>query len=257
MEWLDIGGKIIPASLAASQSIRHVGALAARLCSSQDEADKAFVERLVDQWCLEDNQKKIETRHFCELSTALQVNGQRGIAHRLEAPLRARATNLGDGWLAALRLAYLAGDSVATQAYPADLDIEGVIAHSDFSVAPNRATQFFSRLPPEAKPIFTKRILDAFDGILAWRLESLLVVWLFRYGPEEMLKRSTQIEAWLKAHPDNTDARSGYLSLLSKHLVPKATLDRVIKDTGEWLQARPDDKHVRSSYLALLSKRRR
>ena len=209
---------------------------------------------MVEEWCSEKNQPNLETRCLCELGAAFQVNGERAIARRFEALLHSRATALGDGWLAALQLAYLSGDFVASQTYPASLDIEAVISRSDFSIAPNRATQFFSRLPEQRKSAFTKRMLNAFDGELEWRPTGFLIVWLLRYGsPVEMLKRAVAIEAWLRAHPDDTSVCNGYLGLLSKQGLDKAQLDRVITDTEAWLKAHPDDTHVRTGLLALLS----
>ena len=47
--------------------------------------------------------------------------------------------------------------------------------------------------------------------------------------------------------------RNGYLGLLSKQSLSKAQLDRVITDTEAWIKAHPDDTHVRNGYLGLLS----
>lgn len=253
LDWVDVGTKIVEASLSVPQSVRQLGALAARLLASGNEADKRFATHLADAWCRDEHQAKLETRNVCDLTATLQTSGQRQTASRFRQVLMARAKPSNDGWIAALQLCFQSGNTQAQQTYPAELDLAPIISQADFSIAPNRATQFFARLPDQTKPVFTKRILDAFDGTLAWRLESLLVVWLFRYAPAEMLKRSTQIEAWLKDHPNDTDARNGYLGLLSKQRLDKGQLDRVITDTEAWLKAHPDDTHVRHGFLGLVA----
>ena len=254
LDWVDVGTKIVEASLSVPQSVRQLGALAARLLASGNEADKRFGTQLVDAWCRDEHQAKLETRYVCDLTATLQTSGQRQTALRFRQVLMARAKPSNDGWIAALQLCFQSGNTQTEQTYPAELDLAAIISQADFSIAPNRATQFFARLPDQTKPVFTKRILDAFDGTLAWRLESFLIVWLFRYAPAEMLKRSPQIGAWLKDHPNDTDARNGYLGLLSKQRLDKGQLDRVITDTEDWLKAHPDDTNPRNGYLGLLSK---
>ncbi len=255
LDWVDVGSKIVEASLLVPQSIRQLGALAARLLSSDTEADRQFAKRLIDAWSQPEHQAKFETRELTMLVAALQTGGQRQAALQFKTALMARAQSSNDGWVAALQLCYLSGDTQATQSYSKDLDLPEVISHADFSLAPSRATQFFSRLPSGVKPTFAKRILGAFDGSLAWEASPTLIVWLLRYGaPEEMLQRTTKIEAWLKAHSDDTNVRNGYLGLLSKQGLDKEQLDRVITDTESWLKAHPDDTHVRNGYLGLLSK---
>jgi energy-coupling factor transporter ATP-binding protein EcfA2 len=253
MKWWDIGDKIIEASLVAPLAIRLVGQLAARLCSSDEESDKTFAERLVEAWFVRSSVEEIETRKFCELPAALHVNGQRGIACRLAPVLRARAKSPRDGWLAALQLFYLSGDSLATQSFPDFLDLFSIISLADFSIASTRATQFFGRLPSICKPAYTARILASFDGEFEWKPDSSLITWLLQHvPPNAILERSDAIEIWLKSNSDDTSVRTGYLGLLSKLGLDKAQLDRVIADTEAWLKAHLDDSHVRTAYLGFL-----
>lgn len=253
LDWIDVGSKIVEASLSEPRSIWQLGTLAARLLSSDSEADKGFATRLVDAWSREEHQAKFETRNLTELVAALQTSGQRQTAARFKPVLMTRAQPSSDGWVAALQLCFLSGDTLAGQTYPVDLDLSAIISQADFSIAPNRATQFFSRLPEKAKPIFIKRVLDAFDRAITWQPDSTLVAWLLRNGTAtEMLNRMTRIEDWLQAHPNDTAVRNGYLGLLSKRGLEKAQLDRVIVGTEQWLKDHPDDSHVRFAFLGFL-----
>ena len=111
--WVNIGEKIVQASLIAPQSVKSVGQLAARLCFSDEETDRSFAARLIAEWSSTKNQPSIPTRYLYDLVAALQVNGQRQLARQFQPELRVRATSQADGWLAALSLAFLRGDSVA------------------------------------------------------------------------------------------------------------------------------------------------
>lgn len=253
LDWVNVGSKVVEASLSVPQCIRQIGALAARLLTSASEGDKQFAAQLIAAWSRQEHQVKFETRELAMLVAALQTGGQRQSALQFKTALMARAQPVNDGWVAALQLCYLSGDTIRAQSYPGELDLKAIVSNADFSIAPSRATQFFSRLPDGTKPLFTKRILDAFDGALAWQSGQFLINWLLRYAPDEMLERSTQLGAWLKAHPDDTNVRNGYLGLLSKQGLDKGQLDRVITDTEAWLKAHPDDTHVRAGFLALLS----
>lgn len=257
MTWLAIGDRVGRASLAVPQAVRFVGQLAARLRSSETESDRLFADRLVDQWLLHDGISSIETRNLCDLTINLQANGEREVATRLAPLLRGRADELRDGWLAALQLCYLSGDSLATQTFPVELDLESTIQRADFSIAPNRATKFFARLPPNVKAAFKSRILASFDGQLDWKPASHLIVWLLGHGsPDEMLHRMKTVEAWLDDHPDDTHVRNGYLGLLSTQDFSEEKLRGVVTSTERWLHDHPDDSNVRTGYLGLLSNQR-
>ncbi len=254
-DWIDVGSMIVEASVSVPQSIWQLGTLAARLLASGNETDRGFAAQLVDEWCREEHQSKFETRYLGEFVSALQTNSQRQIALRFKTILTVRAQSSSEAWIAALVLCYLSGDAPAEQSYPAELDLTAAIACADFAVAPSRAVRFFSRLPDQVKPVFTRRILDAFDGHLSWSPDSFLIGWLLvSVSPREMLKRAEQIEIWLRGNPDDTNVRTGYLALISKHGVDKEHLDRVMTETEQWLRGRQDDSEVRVGYLALISK---
>jgi hypothetical protein len=236
MHWIDIGDKIIRASLIVPQSIRYVGHLAARCRISENNHDQSFVDNLVSKWSNDDNLSHIETRQLCELVAMLHINGQQNIALRFERILIVRAGNSSDGWLAALELYFLKNGKQKTVDFPETLDLVAIIACSDFSIAPNRASQFFSRLPKPLASLFIARLLNAFDGNLSWNLDSFLLAMLLRIAQYEMVNRISDIELWLKVHSNDTTVRNGYLGLLSKQELEKEQLDKVMRETEAWLE---------------------
>ena len=216
-DWVDIGEKIVEASLSAPRAIRPVAVLAARLCKSADPVDQNFAKYLSEQWRREEHQEQLETRFLCWFTEMLQTNGASDMALQFRDVLTTRAQLRGDGWLAALQLLDLSGDSRAADSFRSGLNMEAIILHADFSIAPNRASKLFSRLSQKAKAHFIEQISKAFDGELSWRPNSALVGWLLRHGrPKDMLDRVRRVEEWLNSFPDDKFVRNEYLAMLAR-----------------------------------------
>jgi hypothetical protein len=256
LRWIDVGDWIIQASLHAPQTLRRSGGLAARLASSEDDLDKGLASRLVDAVIEHNRHAATPTRYLCDLATTLQINGQFQVVTRL-APLCERAAvPSGDGWMAALQLHFLSGESIHEQVFPASLELSQIINAADFSLAPTLAQTFFLRLPSYLRPVITSRLLDAFDGRLSWRLEGYLTAWLIANATTEaIITRADAIFEWLRAHPADVRVRVAYFSRLSKQRLDDGHLLRLIDDTSTWLKQNSGDSHMRPMYLATLSKR--
>lgn len=167
-----------------------------------------------------------------------------------------RATPDSQGWLAALQLWFLRNTSEKRQGFPAGIDILSLIRAADFSVAPNRASQFWQRLEFDnsLRNAFVTRLLDALDGNLAWQLNSFLLSYLLTIANlSEMSARVPQIKAWLETHPEATDVRAKYLSFL---LQLPAEFSKLLADaaqqTAKWLAENDKDTNVRTKYLSFL-----
>src|SRR5205085_2944932 len=102
----------------------------------------------------------------------------------------------------------LRNTSEKRQGFPAGIDILSLVKSADFSVAPNRASQFWQRLKVN-KPLrdaFVARLLDALDGKLVWKLNGFLLSNLLTItATKELTSRIPQIKAWIETHPEATN----------------------------------------------------
>ncbi|MCA1850207.1 MAG: hypothetical protein LC672_03910, partial [Acidobacteria bacterium] len=170
--------------------------------------------------------------------------------------LTRRAIPDSQGWLAALQLWFLRNASEKRQGFPAEIDILSLIRAADFSVAPNRASQFWQRLEfnSSLRNAFVTRLLDALDGKLAWQLNSFLLSYLLKIANHrEMSARIPQIKAWLETHPEATDVRAKYLSFLLQLPAEFSNLRAdTVWQTAKWLAENDKDTNVRTKYLSFL-----
>jgi hypothetical protein len=188
----------------------------------------------------------------CDMVMPLMMSGDAALFPLIREILTRRATPDSQGWLAALQLWFFRSASEKRQEFPAGIDILSLIRAADFSVAPNRASQFRQRLEFDnsLRNAFVTRLLDALDGKLAWQLNSFLLSYLLKLAhPREMSARIPQIKAWLETHPEATDARSKYLSFLLQLPAELSDLRAdAARRTAEWLEMRPDATNVRRSF---------
>jgi hypothetical protein len=260
LPWCDVGDTIIEASVRVQEAIRDVASLAARLKSTpfarsiSATDDNNFATKLIKRWQQESG---LETRQVCDLVTPLMMSGDAALFPLIREVLIRRAIPNSQGWLAALQLWFLRNASERRQGFPAELDILSLIRTADFSVAPNRASQFGQRLKFDKKlwGAFVARLFDALDGKLAWGLNSFLLHYLMAITtPRELSSRIPQITAWIETHPDATNVRAKYLSLLFElppefsNLRPEAA-----RQTAKWLGENNEDTSVRTKYLSFLS----
>jgi hypothetical protein len=256
--YLDLGTIIIAASLRTPQTLRVVGQLAARLATEGDQRDLAFVKEFVENWNERGQHPDIDTRYLCDLTSALQINGQRQFAIILAPALARRAVPSPDGWLAALQLNYLTGETAAEQTFPEHIDLSALIRSANFSLAPIRATVFLAKLPQDLTKEFNLRLLDAFDHKLDWTLDSFLMTWLLSHATWHVIApRLAAINQWLDDHPNDSSVRVVYLSLLGrtrgKHSPGMSPLlIKAAHDMRNWLEVHPNDKTARTQFYSFL-----
>ncbi len=257
LPWCDVGGAIIEASVNVPQTSRDVSSLAVRLKatsldSSTSEADD-FAVKLLERW---QQEFSIETRYLCDFVSTFSRLGHAEQVRSFREILLRRATLNFQGWLAALRLWFLRYDTEQQKEFPPELDVLSVIQSADFSIAPNRASQF-GKLLEHDKPLldaFVTRLFDAFDGKLSWKLDSAILTYLLKItSPAQLLPRVSQIEMWLEAHPEATDVRVTYLSFLLQLPQEFSGLRaEAARQTAEWLKVHDADASVRTQYLSFL-----
>lgn len=258
LPWCDVGDVIIEASVSVPETTRDVSSLGVRLKSTSlppsiSGADDDFASKLIERW---QRESSLETRQVCDMVMPLMMRGGAALFPLIREILTRRATPDSQGWLAALQLWFLRNASEKRPEFPAGINILSLIKAADFSVAPNRASQFGQRLRLN-KPLwdaFVARLLDALDGKLAWKLNSFLLQYLIAITTSrELSSRITQITAWLEAHPEATNVRAKYLSFLFD-LPPEFSNLRVdaVHQTAKWLAENDEDTSVRVKYLSLL-----
>jgi hypothetical protein len=259
LPWCDVGDTIIEASVSVPETIRDVSSLGAQLKSTSfarsitGTDDKDFASKLVERW---QHESSLETRQVCDLVMPLMMSGDAALFPLIRKILIRRATPDSQGWLAALQLWFLRNASEKQQGFPAEIDILSLIQSADFSVAPNRASQFGQRIKRDKRlwDTFVARLLNALDGKLAWKLNSFLLQYLMAITtPRELSSRIPQIIAWLETHPEATNVRTKYLSFLFE-LPPEFSNLRAdaIQQTAKWLAENDEDTSVRVKYLSLL-----
>src|SRR5205085_4365448 len=109
----------------------------ARTISGMDDND--FARKLIERW---QRESSLETRQVCDLVMPLMMSGDAALFPPIREILIRRAIPDSQGWLAALQLWFLRNASEKRQGFPAEIDILSLIQFADFSVAPNRASQF-------------------------------------------------------------------------------------------------------------------
>lgn len=260
LPWCDVGDVIIEASVGAPEAIRDISSLGVRLkstsfpCTTSGPDDNNFAPKLIERWRRESS---LETRQVCDMVMPLMMSGDAALfVPLIREILIRRATPDSQGWLAALQLWFLRNTSEKRQGFPAGIDILSLIRSADFSVAPNRASQFRQRLEFDNSLLnaFLTRLLDALDGNLTWELNSFLLSYLLTIAnPGEMSARIPQIKAWLETHPEATDARSKYLSFLLQLPAEFSNLRAdAARQTAKWLAENDKDTSVRTKYLSFL-----
>lgn len=259
LPWCDVGDVTIEASVGVPEAIRDVSSLGVRLKSTSFPRstsrpdDNDFAPKLVERW---QRESSLETRQVCDMVMPLMMSGDATLFPLIREVLIRRAIPDSQGWLAALQLWFLRSASEKQQGFPAGIDILSLIKSADFSVAPNRASQFWQRLEFDnsLRNAFVSRLLDALDGNLTWQLNGFLLNYLLKLAnPSEMLARIQQIKTWLEAHPEATDVRAKYLSFLLQLPAEFSNLRAdAAKRTDEWLAENDKDTNVRTKYLSFL-----
>jgi hypothetical protein len=251
LPWCDVGDAIIEASVSVPETIRDISSLGVRL---SDMEGNDFATRLIERWR---DESSVETRSLCDLVSAFAALGGAELVQPVREALLRRAIPDAQGWLAALQLWFFRNASENQQRYPAERDILLLIQSADFSVAPNRATQFGQSIKVD-KPLwdaFVGRLLNALDGKQAWKLNGLLLQYLMGImTTRELSSRIPQITAWLETHPDNKNVRAKFLSFLLE-LPPEFSNLRAdaARQTAKWLLENDEDTLVRAKYLSFLS----
>lgn len=259
LPWCDVGDVTIEASVRVPEAIRDVSSLGVRLKSTSFPRstsrpdDNDFAPKLIEWW---QRESSLETRQVCDMVMPLMMSGDATLFPLIREVLIRRAIPDSQGWLAALQLWFLRSASEKRQGFPARIDILSLIKSADFSVAPNRASQFWQRLEFDnsLRNAFVSRLLDALDGNLTWQLNGFLLNYLLKLAnPSEMSARIPQIKTWLEAHPEATDVRAKYLSFLLQLPSEFSNLRAdAAKQTAEWLAENDKDTNVRTKYLSFL-----
>ena len=259
LPWCDVSDVVIEASVNVPETVRDVSSLGVRLESLSFSGsgfsadDKDFMRKLIERW---QQESSLDTRRLCDLVTPPLIGRCADLVPLIREILVCRARPDSQGWLAALQLWHMRNDFEKQQGFPAGVDILPLIQSADFSIAPNRASNFGQRLEGN-KPLrnaFIARLLDAFDGKLIWTLEQTLLTYLLTIATHrQLLPRLSRITLWLEMHPNVTDVRTQYLSFLLQ-LPPKLSVKRAdaAQQMAEWLEAHPDVKDVRTQYLSFL-----
>lgn len=257
LPWYDVGDVIIEASVKVPETIRDVSTLGVRLespsfavsASGVDGTD--FARKLFERWR---NESSVDTRHVCDLVASARLPGSVELVRPVRETLVRRAIPDSQGWLAALRLWFLGNDK--QRGFPVEVDVLSLIQSADFSIAPSRASHFGRRLErdKQLRNAFVARLLDAFDGKLAWKLDGSLLTYLLAIGPSKQLRpRVLKIMEWLETHPDANDVRTQYLSFLRRLPAEFSELRAdAARQTAKWLEDHSEDTNVRTQYLSFL-----
>ena len=255
--WLD--GEVIrllaEATLRAPLSLRLVAAAAGILTTAKLNPDDRLANDLMRLWMeAAATEQSVETRNLCLLITNLQITGGRELVQRMSPLLLQRATG-NDGWLAALRLHSSSADKRQECSFPRSIDLNKLITDADFSIAPRRASLFFSAVGKEEGHVaIVSRLCASLDGKLDWQIDSSLLTWLISHAPQsEVVDRLDKVKEWLARHDENADVRTQYLAFI-RQLPNKMRFDQLREqaatDTAKWLARHDDDTNVRTQYLA-------
>lgn len=257
--WLDeeVIRLLADATLRAPASMRYVAAAAGTLTKAKPNPDSRLADELIRQWTeAASNDPDLETRNLCALAANLTITGGHELAQRISPSLLKRATG-DDGWIAALQLRYLSADKEPERSFPRTIDLGTLIADADFSIAPNRATQFFHAVGEKDRfDAIVVRLLASLDGKLSWQIDSTLLTWLISHASQsQMIGRIGLLQRWLADHGDDTYVRTQYLAFLMK--LPGEFAEQrknAATATGTWLadSRHDDDTAVRTQYLAFI-----
>jgi tetratricopeptide (TPR) repeat protein len=256
--WLDgeVNRLLAAASLHAPASVSYVAMAARRLAKAESSPDSKLADELMQQWAeAAVKSQNLETRHLCDL-VAILMHEDCGFAQQM-SPSLYRRSNGYDGWLAALQLSYLSETKERDRSFPCSIDLDKLIAEADFSIAPKRATKFFSNVrEKEYRKAIISRLCASLDGTLRWQINSTLLAWLISHAPQkEMIRRLGLLAKWLEAHDENTEVRTQYLAFLMKLPAEFAEQRKTaVTITERWLEAHDENTEVRTQYLAFLMK---
>jgi L-lactate utilization protein LutC len=259
LPWCDMDNSIIEASVVVPESIYDIANLAVRLRSKWfansilGAADSDFARKVVERW---GHESGIETRYVALLVSEFLIAGEVALVRATSETFIRRARPDSQGWLAALSLWFLRHSLGGPKEFPAEVDLLSLIRTADFSVAPNRASQFAQRLKskPAFRDAFVTRLLDALDGKLSWSLDGTLLTYLFAIAPaSELWSRIPRITEWLEIHATDTTVRTRFLSFL--HQLPAEFSDlraEVARQTVRWLEEHGEDTSVRTQFFSFL-----
>lgn len=263
LPWCAVGDVMIEASVSVPESIRDVSSLAVRLLdpsyatSEPVQDDSAFASALANRWRLASH---VETRYVCDLVSTFDSMDRGMFALQLREKLMVLAKPDTQGWLAALQLWYIQNQVKNEQGFPSEIDLLPIIEVADFSVAPNRATQFGSRIKNNKALIdtFVARLLDALDEKLTWQLDTYLLTYLMSIAtPGQLIHRISALQVFMERHPSNPNVRTRYLSFLLQ--LPTGTPEltklrtEAVHETVAWLTIHTEDTNVRAQYLSFLT----
>ncbi|MBI3418382.1 MAG: hypothetical protein HY043_24090 [Verrucomicrobia bacterium] len=255
--WLDreVIRLLAEATLLAPTSMLYVAVAAGTLTKAKYNPDSMLANELMRQWMeAAAKEQNVETRTLCVLSASLQINGGRELAQLMSLSLQQRVTGR-DGWLAALQLNYLSADKRQERSFPRGIDLNTLIVDADFSIAPNRATQFFGAITEKRHcEKIISRLCASLDGELRWQINSTLLTWLISQAPQqEMIGRIGLLRRWLDDHDDDSHVRTQYLAFVLKLPAEFAEQRKnAAAATESWLARHDKDTSVRTQYLAFI-----
>ncbi len=257
--WLDgeVNRLLAASTLCAPASVVYVAAAAGTLTKAEPNPNSNLADELMWQWAeAVAKDQNLETRNLCALAAKLMNSGGRELVQRMSEPLHQRA-NGRDGWLAAQQLRDLSADKEPERSFPSSIELGVRIAEADFSIAPNRASQFVGSLKEEEhREAIISRLCASLDGRLSWEIEPSLLVWLISHASQSKLSgRIRVLQEWLARHDENSEVRTRYLAFLMK-LPPAFGEQRksAAAATEHWLVRHDEDTSVRTQYLAFLMK---
>lgn len=176
--WLDgeVNRLLAAATLRAPASVLYVAAAAGAQTKAQSKPDSKLADELMQQWAeAAAKDQNLETRNLSALAANLMITGGRELVQRMFPSLRQRA-NGHDGWLAALQLRYLSADKEPERSFPRSINLGTLIADADFSIAPNRESQFSNAVrEKEYREAIISRLCASLDGALTWQIDSFLL----------------------------------------------------------------------------------
>jgi hypothetical protein len=259
LAWCDLSDAVIEASTSVPETIRDVSRLGVRLKSTSFVGSMSvasgfdFARKLIERWR---HELSVETRYVSDLASTFSKLGNTELGRSVREILVHRAVPNSQGWLAALQLWHLNYDLDRQPEFPAEVDLLPLIHSADFSVAPYRAAGFGKAIEAnsQARDAFVCRMLDAFDGQLAWKLEGFLLAYLLRIAtPDQLSPRLPQIKAWIERHLNSNLPRTGYLTLLSQLPAEFSALRaNAAQQTAKWLEEHGEDTKVRRHYLSFV-----
>jgi tetratricopeptide (TPR) repeat protein len=257
--WLD--GEVIQllaeATLRSPLSLAYVAVAAGTLTKFKVNPDDRLAKELMRQWIeAAATERSVETRNLCSLSANLQIAGGRELVQPMFPSLLQRATG-NDGWLAALQLYNISADKGQERSFPKSIDPNRLIADADFSIAPNRATQFFNAVGKSSPyTVIVSRLCASLDGKLDWQINGSLLSWLLSHARQsEIVCRLDVLQQWLVDHDDDAYVRAPFMAFIQR--LPKEQRfdqlrEQTATETAKWLADHDDDTYVRTQYLAFI-----